>query len=419
MTAHRVGRDRWPLRAPQPEPCRDSDQSPPSSHVPAPTRAGFAATMGGMAPQRTIPHPYGGKSSPRKLDRLLADLAARQHGVVARRQLLEAGAGPARDRATTRTRTAPLDSCGRLRRGSLLALAQGPVDGGGLGRRRPSGAQSSLRSSALGDTTVRGGPSRGHRLAAPPPASAPRLSRDPGPGRRGHRSRRHPDYRARPNALRPCLGPRPHRPRARDRPSRDPAPLRPALSRRPPRPSPRRSREQGAQGDPRREAHRRRRSSKRARRALSRLPRQTQAEPTACEHARRDAGRRAPRGRLRLARPAARRRARRSRHPRDRPRIRARPSPRPSPRGRRMASRPHHLAPAPRGADSARRRPALSPRGCRIPQGVGSAGAGAGAGARPGMAATAASGEIWASHAGSGWRLPTGCCGVRVPVVSS
>ncbi len=50
--------------------------------------------MGGMAPQRTIPHPYGGNSSPRKLDRLLADLAARQHGVVARRQLLEAGAGP-------------------------------------------------------------------------------------------------------------------------------------------------------------------------------------------------------------------------------------------------------------------------------------------------------------------------------------
>jgi len=47
-----------------------------------------------MAPQRTISPRYRGKSSPHYLDRLLADLAGRQHGVVARRQLLEAGAGP-------------------------------------------------------------------------------------------------------------------------------------------------------------------------------------------------------------------------------------------------------------------------------------------------------------------------------------
>lgn len=44
-----------------------------------------------MADAFDIDHPYGGKCSARAVDRVIAELAERQHGVVGRRQLIDAG----------------------------------------------------------------------------------------------------------------------------------------------------------------------------------------------------------------------------------------------------------------------------------------------------------------------------------------
>lgn len=66
-------------------------KAPLNRHDLRTTRASWRFSISGMRRDLALSHPRGGKSSAREKDRALGELAKRQHGVVARRQLLALG----------------------------------------------------------------------------------------------------------------------------------------------------------------------------------------------------------------------------------------------------------------------------------------------------------------------------------------
>ena len=265
------------------------------------------------------PH-IGGQSQPRSVDALIAQLAGRQHGVVARRQLVELGVG--RRAIGNRVERGRLHVVHRgvyavghralTQRGRWMAavLAAGP------GAR----AEPPLRGRAVGHPPDVPHTHRGHRPKDPArdPAPSPSLRRSP--TGRAHHAPRDPSHHPRPNPPRPRRHPRPPPARASLQRGRSPPSHEPDAHRgtraaaptpghhQPPNPPP-----QCPQFNP-----------KRARGQFLAFIDAPRPPDTPDEHPHRG-----NRGRRRVARARTHRRARRLRPPRNPSRVRSGPAERP------------------------------------------------------------------------------------------